>query len=323
MLDQLRLHTFKLAKNFPLDDNMHHFAIFPTMNFLQVIRPYIQLIRPSQHVKNMSLGLPALFGLRLMELEVWFSLLWAIFCFSMMAAGVYIFNDYEDQEADRKHPTKQYRPLAAGTVSPRHALILMGVCWLIGLSGLFLLHVVAGLLGMIYVSLNISYSYWLKHIAIIDLVIIALGFIIRIFVGAFAIEPVVPVSVWLVLMIFLGAVFLGLAKRRDDVIRGDREARPAIDGYNLPFINSAMTMMGSVLIVAYLAYTLAPTTQQKFDAPYLYVTTLFVLIGVLRYLQLAFVYEKTANPTQLLLKDPLMGGSVLLWALTSSLMIYG
>ncbi|MEO0895091.1 MAG: UbiA prenyltransferase family protein [Bacteroidota bacterium] len=286
---------------------------------------YIKLLRPHQYVKNLTLFLPAFFSLRLLEQEVWLRTSAGVLGFSLVASGVYILNDYLDIEADRDHPVKKHRPLAAGEVKKFNAIgIMMGLFGL-GIPLFYFLEPYAFYMVSAYAFMNILYSIWLKHIPIIDVSIVALGFIFRIATGAFLASPFIPLTSWIVIMIYLGALFIGLAKRREDVkLAGEgRETRKAIKGYNLEFINAAMVIMASVMIVAYISYTLDKDIQQKFNSEYLYVTVFFVLLGVLRYLQLTFVEERSGNPTQLFIRDPFLILTLSGWILTFAWLIYG
>jgi decaprenyl-phosphate phosphoribosyltransferase len=279
------------------------------------------LMRPHQYVKNVLIFFPGFFG-RQIGLEGTDSLFLlgrtflAFLGFCLIASTVYILNDYIDREDDRKHPSKRNRPLASGAVSPRGAFIQMALLLLLGAALFLLADPQALLLGGLYLLLNIAYTFRLKHIPILDLVIIASGFVLRLFVGASVGD--IELSMWIILMAFLLALFLGLAKRRDDVLllaKGTK-VRKAIDGYNLEFINGAMIMMASVTIVAYISYTISEKTQAYFDSEYLYFTVFWVIIGILRYLQITFVEEKSGSPTKVLLKDLFLQVTILGWIAT-------
>lgn len=287
------------------------------------LHPYLVLMRPHQYVKNFFMFLPAFFALHIFEWQTLLRTAWAFGAFSLLASAVYIFNDYQDREADRQHPEKKHRPIAAGAVSPLAALLLMGVLAVIGLCNFFLLGNGELLLAGIYVGMNIAYSLKLKHIAIVDVCIIAVGFVLRIYIGAAAGN--IPLSMWIVLMTFLLALFLGFAKRRDDVLLAatGKDVRKAIEGYTLEFINAVMVLMAAVLIVCYISYTVAPETVEKFHSRHLYTTVIFVIIGIFRYLQLTLVYQKSGNPTKILLRDGVLQATIVGWLLAFLLLIYG
>jgi len=286
------------------------------------LRPYISLLRPQQYLKNGLIFFPAFFALRITEGPLLLHTSLAFLAFCLIASGVYIFNDWADREEDRRHPVKRLRPLAAGSLPAAHALALMALLWLVGLLLFALLSSHGLLLALAYIGLNLAYSLFLKKMAIIDLTIIALGFVLRIAVGA-AIGQI-PLSMWIILMTFLGALFLGLAKRRDDVLLASEgnQVRQAIQGYNLPFINGAMMVMASVLIVSYISYTISPEVIHRFGSQYLYLTVFFVLLGILRYMQITLVEQQSGHPTQVLLHDRFLQLTILGWLLTFVVLIY-
>jgi 4-hydroxybenzoate polyprenyltransferase len=288
------------------------------------MKAYFQLLRPHQYLKNLVLFLPAFFALRITEGAVLLRVSLAVLGFSLVASAVYILNDYLDRAEDAKHPVKKHRPLASGVIPARNALILMGVLLLIGIPGFWFLDKFAFYLVSGYVFLNVLYTFRLKHIPILDIFVIALGFLIRISVGANVAQPHIPLSMWMELMIFLGALFLALAKRRDDVLLAadGKKVRKSIAGYNLEFINGAMMIMASVLIVSYISYTISPEVQAKLGSDQLYLTVFFVLLGVLRYMQITLVEERSGSPTKLFLRDRFLQLTILAWLLMFALLIY-
>ncbi len=287
-----------------------------------MIRTYLRLLRPHQWIKNFFLFLPAFFAQQITDENLLLQTALAFAAFSLVASSVYIFNDYRDREEDRKHPIKKERPLAAGTIALPHALYLMAALLVLGLCILYGLQVEAFFWALGYILLNVAYSLLLKQIPIIDLYIIALGFVIRIALGASLYA--IPLSMWIILMTFLLALFIGLAKRRDDVSLAaeGKNVRKSVSGYNLPFINGAMMIMASVLIVSYISYTISADTQAKFSNPNLYVTVFFVILGILRYMQLTFVEEKSGNPTMILWQDRFLQLTILGWIVSFVVLIY-
>jgi len=286
------------------------------------MKHYLRLMRPHQWVKNGFLYLPAFFAQRFTELNLIGNITLAAIGFSCIASSIYILNDYRDREDDRLHPRKKHRPLASGTVRVPTALTLMGGLFILGIGILYYLGIECLFLGLIYVVINILYSFFLKHVPIIDLYVIAAGFVLRIWLGAAV--GYIPLSMWIILMTFLLAIFIGLAKRREDVMLASegKKVRKSIDGYNLPFINGSMMIMASVLIVSYISYTISPDTQAKFDNPYLYITVFFVILGILRYMQITFVEERSGNPTDILLKDLFLQLTIIGWISTFVILIY-
>ena len=287
------------------------------------LNAYLNLLRPHQYLKNGFIWLPIIFGYRISEPGQVFLTLLAFAAFCLMSSTIYVINDFMDREEDRRHPVKKNRPLASGTVSPREALwiglILFGASLALSLAGL---PVACLYLLLAYLLLNIAYSQKLKHIPIVDIVCIALGFVLRIFMGGTAVQ--VPISPWIVIMTFLLALFLALAKRRDDLLLMDQGTlvRKAIDGYNLEFISLAMGIMASVIIVAYILYTVSPEVVAKHGTHRLYISGIWVLLGLLRYLQITFVEEKSGSPTLVLIKDHLLQLIIVLWLLNIFLLLY-
>jgi decaprenyl-phosphate phosphoribosyltransferase len=284
---------------------------------------FLKLLRIPHWVKNLFMLLPLFFAGKLFERELVMQALAGFFCFSAVASGIYILNDYRDIESDRLHPTKKNRPLASGKVSPTFALLTASFLFIIGLTGSwFLAHRFLALL-VVYVVMNFGYSFGLKHIAVLDTVIIATGFVIRILAGG-AVTGIF-VSHWIVLMTFLLALLLGFAKRRDDVLiflESGKKMRRSVDGYNLEFINLSMVMMAGVVIVAYLMYVMSDEVNARWQAPNLYVTAFPVIMGILRYLQLTFVKGQSGNPTKILLKDRIIQLVLISWMALFYLIIY-
>mgnify|MGYP006268505467 CR=1 FL=1 len=289
-----------------------------------MLQDYLTLMRPHQYVKNLVLFAPAFFALRITEGETLLRLLLGFIGFSLVASAVYILNDYLDQAADQQHPVKRHRPLASGRVRGDRALLLMSGLLLLGVPPFYWLDRMAFYLVSGYVFMNVLYSFRLKHVPILDLFLIALGFLIRIGLGAALPQPHVPLTMWIVLIVFLGALFLGLAKRRDDVLLAadGQQVRKAIDGYNLEFINIGMSIMASVLVVAYISYTISPEVQARFDNQHLYLTVFFVLLGVLRYLQVTFVEARSGSPSRLFLSDLFLQLTVVGWVLAFVVLLY-
>lgn len=165
-----------------------------------------------------------------------------------------------------------------------------------------------------YAVMNIAYSLHLKHVAILDVSIIAIGFVLRLFVGSLATG--IPLSSWIVVMTFLLALFLALAKRRDDVLiylDTGKKMRKVIDGYSLQLVDTAMAIMASVVIVAYVIYSKSPNVVARVHSEYLYLTSLFVILGIMRYLQIAFIEKDTGSPTKIVLKDRFIQLTILGW----------
>ena len=284
------------------------------------------LIRPQQWIKNGFVLIPMFFGGRLLNVDDAIASVVTFFAFSFVASAIYCFNDIIDVEADRRHPIKCHRPIASGAVSVPTAYALMIILTLLSALLLFFLPQRAGeTAGIVafYFLLNMAYCLWLKRHAIIDVCTVAFGFVLRILAGGMACD--VAVSNWLVLMTFLLALFLSFAKRRDDVLRMNETGEPPRRNtirYNLTFVNQAITVTGTVTLVCYIMYTVSPEVVSRFHAPYLYLTSIFVLVGLLRYMQLTVVDEVSGDPTKILLRDRFTQAIVVAWIMSFLLIIY-
>jgi len=284
------------------------------------------LIRPQQWIKNGFVLIPMFFGGRLLNADDVIASVVTFFAFSFAASAIYCFNDIVDVDADRRHPVKCHRPIASGAVSVPTAYALMAVLALLSALLLFFLPQRAGeTAGIVafYFLLNMAYCLWLKRHAIIDVCTVAFGFVLRILAGGMACD--VAVSNWLVLMTFLLALFLSFAKRRDDVLRMNETGEPPRRNtirYNITFVNQAITITGTVTLVCYIMYTVSPEVVSRFHAPYLYLTSIFVLVGLLRYMQLTVVDEVSGDPTKILLRDRFTQAIVVAWIMVFLLIIY-
>lgn len=288
----------------------------------------LKLIRPHQWLKNVFVMIPMFFGGSLLDPSDIRASVVTFFAFSFIASSVYCFNDIIDVEADRRHPVKCKRPIASGAISVRSAWALMALMFLLSVGTVCLLdtysHVInVGLVILIYYILNILYCSKLKQYAIVDVCIIAFGFVLRVLAGGFATDIVL--SKWLVLMTFLLTLFLSFAKRRDDVLRMNETGEPPRKNtirYNLTFINQAITITASVTLVCYIMYTVSPEVVNRFHSDLLYLTSVFVLLGLLRYIQITVVDKRSGDPTKMMLRDRFTQCVVLLWALTFLVLIY-
>lgn len=284
---------------------------------------YLTLVRPHQWVKNTFVFIPAFFAGAIFQGNNFYALALGFIAFSLVASSIYILNDYKDIESDRQHPTKKMRPLASGSVNPTAALILMIVFMVLGCTLAFLINLpFFGLLSF-YLVLNIGYCFGLKNISLLDIFIVASGFLIRALSGGLITG--LPISQWLVIMVFLLALFMALAKRRDDIlmyINSGKVMRKSIKAYNLDFTNSCLTMISGVVIVAYLMYTISPEITIRMKSDQVYYTTIFVIAGVMRYLQITFVEANSGSPTKILYSDKFIIFTILCWLLSFYIIIY-
>jgi 4-hydroxybenzoate polyprenyltransferase len=287
------------------------------------VRDLIVLARPHQYVKNMFIFLPLFFAMRITDMDLLYRSALAFAAFSLLASAVYVFNDFHDRQEDRNHPEKRMRPLASGRVSSVEALVL-GVVLLACGGGMFAaldgsVLMVAG----VYLGLNLSYTLWLKHIPIVDAFIVALGFVLRLFVGS-AVTGV-DLSKWIVLMTFLLALFLAFAKRRSDVLiylESGQKTRRLVDGYSLEVLNAYMLIVASVVIVAYIMYTVSPEVIVRAGTDKLYLTVVFVIAGIMRYLHISILQGGGGSPTMVLLRDRFIQFTVTAWLLLNAAILY-
>ncbi len=286
------------------------------------MKEYLKLIRPYQWIKNTFVLIPAFFaarfGLLLSDGTLWFAFL--SFCFA--ASSVYIINDIFDRENDRRHEVKRLRPIAAGTVSVRNALLIFAAFVILAAVFAALVNVTFLVVVGIYFWLNLLYSSYLKHISIIDISVIAIGFVLRVIGGGVAAD--VPVSKWLILMTFLLASCLALGKRRDDLMLNveNNGLRRSLDGYTIGFVDTSLVVLSVTTIVCYIMYTVSDEVVQRMHSEYVYLTAIFVIIGILRYLQIAIVEQASGSPTLILLKDRMIQLMIGLWLASFAVFLY-
>ena len=285
-------------------------------------RHILTIVRPEHWVKNLFLFIPAFFAARLSEPAVFVHTALGFVAFSLIASAVYVLNDLVDAPHDRHHPDKRRRPVASGAIGVRQGIILLSILFLSGTSLAAYLSRDMLIFSLLYFTINIFYSLYLKHIAIIDISLIGLGFLLRVFAGGAAAG--VEVSQWLIVLTFLLALILGLAKRRGEYLveTEGHTFRKALEGYNLPFLDLSMVVCSTVAIVAYLMYCFSPEVTERMGSNSIYYTAFFVIIGVLRYLQLTLVYNKTESPTRALLRDLFLQIVLLGWIGSFAWLLY-
>ena len=260
---------------------------------------------------------PCFFGAKLCTFDTFSSLLITFIGFSFITSFIYILNDIKDKNLDKLHLVKKDRPIASGKVGNKSALFIALVLLILGA----ILTINSIKVVLIYLFLNLLYIYFLKKIAIVDIVIVALGYVIRLFVGT-SVCAEVPLSHWIIIMTFLLALFLVASKRYDDLLQDDEKIRPCLKDYSKPFLVSLMSILVAVILVAYILYTLSPTVLTFFGCANLYLTALFVFIGLLRYLQLTIVLKSATSPTSVVYSDTIIKLSILFWILSFIWIIY-
>lgn len=290
---------------------------------MQKIKAIIEVCRPHQYLKNGLVWLPLFFDHKLLDPTAFWSTL-APFClFCLCASAVYVFNDIRDVDQDREHPVKRFRPIASHALSIAEAWVILGVLVLAAaiFGAIFLSNTLLVILG-VYLGLNLAYSIVLKHVAIVDVVCIAIGMELRVFAGGVAAN--VSISHWIIIMTFLLALFLALAKRRDDLLLAEKgyNTRISLDGYTMEFVSLSMSIMASVTIVAYILYTVSPDVVEKHGTTQLYLTCFWVVMGILRYMQVTFVEEHSGSPTKVLSKDVWLQATVAGWVTSFYFLLY-
>ena len=276
-------------------------------------RQILTLLRPEHWVKNLFIFIPAFFAARLNDPAVMRNAVLGFVAFCLIASAVYVLNDMVDAPQDRNHPDKSRRPIASGAISIPQAIVILVILLVLatGLAAYLSLYMLG--FSLLYFFVNLFYSFSLKHIALIDVSLIGVGFLLRVFAGG-AVTGV-AVSQWLIVLTFLLALILGLAKRRGEYViaMGENNFRKALEGYNLPFLDVSITVCSTVAIVSYLMYCFSPEVTGRIGSDRIYFTAFFVILGILRYLQLTLVFNKTESPTRALLRDLFLQLVLLAW----------
>lgn len=280
-------------------------------------------LRPRQWVKNLFVFAGLLFAQRLFTPLVWPALgAFAIFC--ALSGALYLLNDVADRASDRLHPDKRHRPVAAGRLAPGvavgAAVVLLGAALAASLALSRALAAAAG--G--YVALSLAYSAWLKHVAVVDVLAVASGFVLRAVAGALAID--VEISGWLLICTILLALFLALGKRRHEVLtlgEGASAHRATLAQYSGPLLDQMIAVVTASTVTAYALYTMAPENVAKFQTRWLPATLPFVLYGIFRYLYLLYRRQMGGNPAEALLRDRPLLVNTLLWLLAVGVILYG
>ena len=324
-----------------------HFNDFVPFTPAVRLKNLLRLLRIQQYLKNFFVFIPIFFAGRIFDLE---SLGRAAACFVVfccIASFIYVLNDLQDIESDRQHPYKRFRPLAYGTMLPKVAVAVAVLLVLCGGLISYALSPLCALLALAYVLLNLAYVYYIKSIALFDICCVAIGFNLRVFAGAVACD--IPISAWLVLMVFLLSMFLVTGKRWDDLSRTKApkptpatvtapapaststeadtaepkvQLRRSLYGYNKDFALSTLTFLSAINTVCYILYTMDASVLARLNSPYLYMTALWVVLGNLRYLQNIFVFKQGFSPTKVLLHDRGLAFCLVGWLISMMAIIY-
>jgi 4-hydroxybenzoate polyprenyltransferase len=289
-----------------------------------VIRPLLKSLRPTQWPKNVFVLAPLVFGGRLLDSRVTLRAALALVAFCCASSAVYLINDLRDREEDRRHPLKRLRPIAAGTL-PVPAAVL-AVAALVGAAALLSVRLgrpFALVLGT-YLVLNVLYTLWLKHMVILDVMSIAISFVLRVEAGSTATG--IEISRWLLLCTIFLALFLAFSKRRHEITLLAHEAagqRPVLDHYSPAFLDQMINVVTASSVVSYALYCVAPETVEKYHTQDLVFTIPLVLYGIFRYLYLMYQRPGERNPTEAILRDAPFLINILLWGLVVVWIVYG
>ena len=285
---------------------------------MKTFRTLLRLLRVKQWTKNAVVFAAFVFALgdRQQNLAAWelWKVALAALAFSLVSSAVYVFNDLKDAPQDRQHPAKKYRPIAAGEAGPGLAWGTALVLLVLGLGGAWRLG--AELLAVLgaYLALQVVYTLGLKRLALVDVIVIALGFVLRALAGAVVIH--VKISPWLLICAMMLALFLGLCKRRHEKVNlAGMGTRAALDGYDERLLDLLIAMTGAASLVCYSIYTLWPETVAKFGTPWLGATIPFVVFGLFRYMDLVYRQDQGDRPEHILLTDAALYGLAVLGVL--------
>ena len=284
---------------------------------------YFYLLRLHHWPKNAFIFVPAFFAGVLANWTMIFILAQGFVCFGFVSSVVYIINDYRDRETDRLHPTKKNRPLASGKISETTAIVLVLLLLAIAIPWGFFLSTAFGISLITYLAINVMYSMGLKNVAIVDTLIVSSGFLIRTVSGGWL--ALVPISQWLVIMVFLLSYFLAMGKRRDDLIlfqQGQVPLRASSKNYSIEFVNTILSLLSGVIIVSYIMYTVSDEVVNRLHSEHLYITSLFVFAGLIRFLQITMVEERSGSPTRIFLTDVFIQLTLAGWILCFLIIIY-
>lgn len=290
------------------------------------MKTFLKLLRVKQWVKNLFVFIPLIFSGNLFSLDGLVKSAEVFVWFSLISSCVYIINDLRDRDADRLHPLKRLRPIASGKISARFAIVTAIILFILSIGGaIFTFHgqLTVPAIILAYLVINLLYSFKLKNIAIVDVMIIAAGFVLRVLAGGVACG--IWVSPWLVMMVFLLTLLVAFGKRRDDLIKmlsTGVTVRKSISNYNLTFIDQVLSILTGTVVVSYICYTLTPAVEERFGSPYVYLTSIFVIAAMLRYLQIVLVKEDSGKPTDIIYSDPFIQICGALWLLSFFLIIY-
>ena len=280
-------------------------------------------LRPDQWTKNLIVFAALIFAVKLLDPAATAKAAAAFLIFCALSGAVYLINDVADRAQDREHPVKRMRPIAAGDLSPGAAMIAAVVLSAIALTASFALRPAFGVVAAAYLALFVVYTRSLKHVVVLDVMTIAIGFVLRAVAGGLVIS--VHISNWLLVCTMLGALFLGLAKRRHEITllaAGAKGHRRILEEYDPYLLDQMIGVVAAATMVAYIIYCASPETHASFGTEWMVLTTPFPIYGLFRYLYLVHRKAGGGSPSDMLLEDRPLLACVLLWGITSVLIIY-
>lgn len=287
------------------------------------LKAIVELIRVRQWVKNLFVFAPLVFSLQLFNATSCLQAVTAFFAFCLVSSSLYAFNDIIDLERDKYHPRKKYRPLPAGNLTVAEGAVIGALCLGLGFLLAFTLEILVAVILGVYLLMNVVYSLWGKNVIVFDTMMIAMGFVLRVLAGAYAIA--VRPSSWLLVATFFLALLLGLGKRYNELRVLEEDSanhRQVLEEYSEPFLKQLFAVASSATIVAYALYTMDDEVIAAFQTENLVFTLPFVVFGVFRYLYLVYRHEMGGDPTEMVYKDRAMLLTVVLWGISVIGLIY-
>lgn len=288
-----------------------------------MFKALVKTMRPRQWTKNGFIFFGLIFDKQLFVPESFLRTVAGFFLFCLISSAVYLFNDVADVEVDRNHPEKKFRPVASGQLPVGVALTAALLLTIIALPIAYLLTPAFALILGVYLINNVLYSRWLKHISVLDVLILSSGFVLRVAAGVILISPVERFSPWLYMITVLFSLYIVLGKRRAELsllAQGASAHRKVFDGYTLPLLDQYISIVSGMTIVAYSLYTFsAPNLPENHT---MMLTIPFVVYGIFRYLQLIQIGHVAGAPDEVALKDRPLQATVLLWGLTVIAIFY-
>ncbi len=291
---------------------------------METIGFFLVSLRPKQWVKNVFVFAPMIFSLHLFQVRYLGRSALAFLLFSLVAGGVYVINDVFDRNQDRLHPVKRNRPIAAGRLAARPAVLGATLLLLVVLAFSWFWQREFFVICLVYAALNLFYSLILKSLVIIDAMTIAVGFVLRLMAGASVNR--IALSPWIVISTFLLAMFLALIKRRQELLKVEAHDAPAttrrtLKQYSSGMLDQMISVSTATTLIAYIMYVLSPDVQSKFHTQRLFYTVPFVIFGIFRYLFLAYTRGEGESPADIIVSDLPFTLNILLWIVVFILLV--